>query len=179
MSPPRARSNWISSGYTQALIGLLVTVAAVLTFALLTPGTHIDGKVAPGFQLRSLSVRGSSVSLATDKGFPVVLTFFASWCEPCRTELPMLAKVAQTAGGKVRFIGVDVADSLQGGRQLVRSAGVTYPVGIDKGSRVADGLYHLAGLPDTVFVSAGGRILHVAQGQLDRAQALRWVRKLL
>lgn len=164
----------------------MIASGAVFAFALASPASHVDGEVAPTFRLSPLVKPGPAVVLTAHEGGPVVLVFFASWCVPCRQELPVLARVADevangAAGGparETRFIGVDVEDSLLGAEQLVKTAGVAYPVGVDPSGRVATGLYHLVGLPGTIFIGTGGRIVHVSRGPVSQGVALSWIKRI-
>ncbi len=175
------RSHWWSNGYAQALLALAVATVAVIAIALASPASHIEGEAAPPFKLPSLTNPSLTVAFTAHEHEPVVLTFFASWCGPCRKELPVLARVANevagSAAGSARFIGVDVEDSRTGGEQLVSTTGVAYPVGSDPSGRVADGLYRLVGLPATIFISADGHIVHVHRGAISRATALSWIKR--
>jgi thiol-disulfide isomerase/thioredoxin len=122
-------------------------------------------------------------------GRPAILLFFASWCTPCRKEIPMVAAVdreeaarAHTGSasntGQVAFVGVDVNDSTSSGLAFVRQAGVDFPVGADPEDQVAAGILHLRGLPTTLFVSAEGRVEGAVLGPLSRQSLIGWVRRL-
>jgi cytochrome c biogenesis protein CcmG/thiol:disulfide interchange protein DsbE len=114
------------------------------------------------------------------RGAPVVLTFFASWCTPCRTELPMIARVAsdpQNSGSPVLFLGVDGNDDPASGVAFARSSGVTFPVAVDGDSSVAPH-YALVGYPDTVFIDATGHIAGAVHGPVSRAVLIGWMSRL-
>jgi thiol-disulfide isomerase/thioredoxin len=100
---------------------------------------------------------------------PVVLTFFASWCGPCRTELPTIARVArqaQSAGDKVRFIGIDDDDATSSGLAFARQSGVDFPVGRDWLVLTAP-LYDVQWNPSTVFIDADGDIARTVRGPVS------------
>jgi thiol-disulfide isomerase/thioredoxin len=102
---------------------------------------------------------------------PVVLTFFASWCGPCHTELPTVARVArrtEAAGDKVRFIGIDDNDASASGLAFARASGVSFPVGRDWLSLTAP-KYGIPGNPATVFVNAGGDVVRTVLGPIKPA----------
>ncbi|HXQ76187.1 MAG TPA: TlpA disulfide reductase family protein [Acidimicrobiales bacterium] len=102
---------------------------------------------------------------------PVVLTFFASWCGPCHSELPSLALVArrdEAAGDRVRFIGVDDNDAPASGLAFARASGVDFPVGRDSLSLVAP-TYGLQGNPATVFIDADGDVAQTVRGPIRPA----------
>jgi cytochrome c biogenesis protein CcmG/thiol:disulfide interchange protein DsbE len=128
-------------------------------------------------RLPSLLPGHPEVTLVRAAHSPVVLNFFASWCAPCKQELPLLARAARQEQGSVKFIGVDVNDDATHARQLIRSAGVNYPVGQDPKGQAAVS-YGLLGLPTTVFIGANGRVVHATSGQLTPASLDHWLRAL-
>ena len=136
---------------------------------------------APAFSLPRLG-GGSPVSVAVGghRRRPVVLTFFASWCTPCQTELPMIAGVARDerrSGVGVAFVGVDGNDDASSGEAMARSSGVSFPVAVDADSSVAP-RYGLVGYPDTVFIDAGNHVVGTVQGPVTRAELTDWVARL-
>jgi thiol-disulfide isomerase/thioredoxin len=138
-----------------------------LVGAILTSGRAAQPSAAPGFSVARLGQAGSTVSLSDFRGRPVVMNFFAAWCPPCREELPTLSAAQRRVGGNVAFLGIDVSDSTPAALDLVRSSGVSYPLGVDPDYKVADSLYHLRGLPSTVFIDAKGNISATVLGQLS------------
>jgi cytochrome c biogenesis protein CcmG/thiol:disulfide interchange protein DsbE len=102
---------------------------------------------------------------------PVVLTFFASWCGPCHSELPKLAAVAREASAShksVRFIGIDDNDAPASGLAFARKSGVTFPVGRDALSRVAPS-FGVQWNPSTVFIDGDGVIAKTVRGPVTAA----------
>lgn len=128
----------------------------------------------PAFSLPRLDGQGM-VSDRSLRGQPVVINFFASWCVPCRREMPAFGEVADAVGPAVTFIGIDHLDSRQGGRELVAETGIDWPVGYDPEGRVAVSL-GLLGIPGTAFVSAEGQLVEVHTGELSQAGLLERVR---
>ena len=133
---------------------------------------------APPFDLPDLRGGPDNVSLAALRGRPVVVNFFASWCEPCRKELPALAEAHRRYGDRVAFVGVDHADSRTNAIEMLDQAGVAYPAGYDPRGVTAPA-FGLRGLPDTVFVTADGRVLETVRGELDRQGIEERVERLL
>ena len=100
---------------------------------------------------------------------PVVLTFFASWCGSCHSELPSIAKVArqdQAAGEKVRFIGIDDNDTTANGLAFARASGVDFPVGRDFYVLTAP-MYDVQWNPSTVFIEGNGDIAKTVRGPIS------------
>ncbi|WP_188110688.1 TlpA family protein disulfide reductase [Aeromicrobium ginsengisoli] len=102
---------------------------------------------------------GSPVRLSGLSGTPTIINFWASWCAPCREELPLLAEVHQKYGDKVRVVGVDFADAAPDAAvELAERSGVTYPLLSDPDSTTKAPL-KVIGLPQTVFVDAQGTMV--------------------
>jgi cytochrome c biogenesis protein CcmG/thiol:disulfide interchange protein DsbE len=121
-----------------------------------------------------------SMPIAHRPRTPVVITFFASWCTPCQTELPMVANVARhelAKGGWVTFIGIDGNDDPSSGLAFARASGVAFPVGADHESAVAPS-YLLIGYPDTVFVDRTGHVAGTVQGPVSRTVLQNWLARL-
>jgi cytochrome c biogenesis protein CcmG/thiol:disulfide interchange protein DsbE len=129
------------------------------------------GRRAPAFRLPRLG-GGPPVSLAAERGHPVVVNFFASWCPECRAELQAFATASERAR-TVRFIGVDTNDPTPSkAGQLLRAAGARYPVGVDSSASTASSSYGIVALPATVFVYPDGRVA----GQVYGAQTVSTLR---
>jgi thiol-disulfide isomerase/thioredoxin len=116
---------------------------------------------------------GRSVDAAGLRG-PMVVNFWASWCDICRKEMPALASYANSQS-KVKVFGIDYADPNPGGAlQLARSSKVGYPLVADPGVQLdhASPLPHIPGLPITVFLDASGKVVHVEAGALKSPAAV-------
>jgi len=116
---------------------------------------------APDFILETLD--GRELALAELRGKPVVMNFWASWCVPCRLEMPILESAAQRYRGRVHFLGVNVLDRPQQAKAFVRKLGVTFPSVMDEDGTVLS-RYRIVGLPTTVFLMRSGHILEVHAG---------------
>jgi cytochrome c biogenesis protein CcmG/thiol:disulfide interchange protein DsbE len=102
---------------------------------------------------------GSPVRLSGLAGTPTVINLWASWCAPCREELPLLAKAHRAYGDKLRIVGVDFDDSApDAALELAEQSGVTYPLLSDPDSGTKAPL-KVIGLPQTVFVDAQGTMV--------------------
>ncbi|MDX6467003.1 MAG: cytochrome c biosis protein CcmG, thiol:disulfide interchange protein DsbE [Gaiellaceae bacterium] len=137
-----------------AVAGLLGLLVWRLTHR---PHTPKIGGPAPTFTARQLG--GGSFDLASVRGKPVVINFWASWCVPCKTEAAALEKQWQRYRGQgVVFLGVDYNDATGDARRFLAHHGVTYPTLLD-GSGAIGERYALTGVPETYFIDRKGRIV--------------------
>jgi len=147
------------------------------TFPPTKPSSLAPGTVAPQFSLPRLG-GGPQVALASTRGRPTIVNFFASWCSHCRAELGAVATVASASSDVVSVIGVDTSDPYtKAAERLLARARATYPVGVDRSGQVASE-YHLTGLPVTYFLDARGKVVGVAFGAQTTKSLDRWVRRL-
>ena len=114
-----------------------------------------EGELAPDFALASPG--GERVALSDFRGKTVILNFWATWCTPCRKEMPDLQAVWEERGeGRdLVVLAVDVGESADAVTDFMESLGLTFPVVLDADGAVADH-YGLPGLPSTFFIDAGG-----------------------
>ena len=89
---------------------------------------------APAFSLPALGHSGQQVALSGYPGQPLIVNFFASWCEPCKKETPLLATFYRAEKGKVALVGLDENDVIGNATSFTRANGVSYPVGWDPSS---------------------------------------------
>jgi cytochrome c biogenesis protein CcmG, thiol:disulfide interchange protein DsbE len=113
---------------------------------------------APAFSFPVLGHSGQRVSLGQYSGRPLVVNFFASWCDPCKTETPLLAKFYRTEKGQVALVGLDENDVFGNAMSFTHADGVSYPVGWDPQLSAASA-YGVGGLPQTFFLDARHRIV--------------------
>jgi cytochrome c biogenesis protein CcmG, thiol:disulfide interchange protein DsbE len=128
--------------------------------------SSLVNKVAPTPELSVLDGAGKS-SLAAYKGKVVVLNYWASWCEPCRQEAPLLQrwqKRLERGGGTV--LGIDVLDVSGDARGFARKYGLTYPI-LRDGNGGSESFYGILALPESFVIGRDGRIAAAARGTVD------------
>lgn len=122
------------------------------------------GEVAPADPFPLLG--GDLASFADFEGTPVVVNFFASWCEPCKAELPDFAAVHRELGADVAFVGVNVRDGEDDARRLLEETGVGYTVARDPSGSLAEA-FGVVNMPSTFLLDAEGRIASSHPGVLS------------
>jgi len=130
--------------------------------------------VAPSFSFPVLGDSAEQISLAGYAGRPVIVNFFASWCEPCQQETPLLARFYRTEHGQVALVGLDENDILSHALSFTRAKGVTYPVGWDPEFTAASA-YGVSGLPQTFFLNASHRIVDRVFGAVTLAELTKGI----
>ena len=123
------------------------------------------GHPAPDFTLTTLA--GDSLTLSELRGTAVVLNFWATWCGPCRSEMPAFESVWQAQRGNVIFVGVDVREASNAVESFASSLGITYPLPLDSIGEVAD-IYRVRAFPSTFFIDAEGVVQEVVLGAISR-----------
>jgi len=141
----------------------------------LTPTTDVSptdaskakvGTPAPNFTLRSTT--GATVRLSDLRGHPVVIAFFASWCNPCREELPVLQEFARQDRGRLRVVGVSFQDLSSDTAAFIRRLHVTFPALVDDPSAPTGQRYGVRGIPQTIFVDSHGIVRGRVYGQTSK-----------
>jgi cytochrome c biogenesis protein CcmG, thiol:disulfide interchange protein DsbE len=158
-----------------------ITLAAAALIALLTygvasvgPDTSLDQALrdgkrveAPVKDLPRLGGDGTA-SLADEKGKVVVLNVWASWCEPCKTEMPLLQRTHERIskqGGLV--LGIDMQEPAERGLEFVNEKGITFPSLRDRDRDYVRDL-GVSGYPETFLIDRRGRIVALQRGPIDQ-----------
>jgi cytochrome c biogenesis protein CcmG/thiol:disulfide interchange protein DsbE len=155
-----------------AVVGLLALLVWKLAFGSGqgAAGSLAKGEnpVAPAFILSRIDAAGGDLSVASLKGKPVVVNFWASWCIPCKDEAPALQKTYEKYKSQgLVVLGVDAQDFRQDAKRFMKRFGITYPVVYD-GSGSTLGRWGVTGFPETFFVDRQGRLVgERIQGGID------------
>lgn len=110
---------------------------------------------------------------------PAVVNVWASWCAPCRSEAPLLRAAAAEWGDRVSFIGIDVRDTQEGGREFIADFGLTALDHRFDPSGAVPRSWGGVGVPLTYFVAAGGDIVHLHRGVIDERTLALWLDVLM
>lgn len=145
-------------GLKSLLLGSLLCILAGTTLA----SSALTGQEAPDFALKSAS--GSNMRLSEYRGEVVMINFWATWCGPCRQEMPLLDDLYnryQRVG--FQLLGVNIDDDSRRAMQMVEELGVNFPVLFDETKEVSR-LYDVEAMPVTVLVDRSGTVRHVHLG---------------
>jgi len=141
-----------------SIIGLAFCAFAALSLA----SSGLEGQQAPDFALKSSS--GENLRLSEYRGDVVMINFWATWCGPCRQEMPLLDEL-YTRYQRVGFnlLGVNIDDDSRRAMKMIDELGVNFPVLFDARKEVSK-LYAVDAMPVTVLVDREGKVRHVHHG---------------
>jgi thiol-disulfide isomerase/thioredoxin len=132
----------------------------------------------PFWHLKMERLDGSVHTLAEYEGRPLLVNMWATWCEPCRDEIPNIQRIwREHAGSGLVIVGVDQGEDRSGVREFARAAGISYPVLIDSGSQYAQAVG--SELPTTVVIGRDGKTVNIVTGGLDYDQLEELVEQVL
>ncbi len=164
--PPAAKPPYSVA----ALVGGIALVALLVMPRLAPAQSGMIGKPAPDLTLPVAANADASgpLRLATLRGRPVVLDFWASWCGPCAVQAPILDRIARRYEKQgLVVIGIDVDDPPDKARAYAKAKGLSYPIVIDPGE--ASKRYGVDKLPSLVVIDREGRVAGYFSGVVDEA----------
>ncbi len=130
-----------------------------------TPDTNVNP--APDFTVYDAA--GGEVHLSDFVGKPVILNFWASWCGPCKSEMPLFQQMYDTYGADITFMVVNLTDgyseTVETAQAYIDGAGYTFPVYFDSNQDAAY-TYYVTSIPTTYFIDDNGNLIAYAQGAL-------------
>ncbi len=191
-----AQSKWrrrlpVIASLLAIVIGLmLIAVPALLSSLSATPrpalqsglqsnGMPKEGAPIPDFVLPTLN--GAKVRLSDLRGSPVLINFWATWCGPCKQEMPLLVEQYNWNKGRgLRVLAIDTLanDNVDDMRAFAKQFNMNFDVLVDETDAVAGG-WQVVGLPTTFFVKSDGTVAKVQVGQLTSDQLKEYLRLIL
>jgi thiol-disulfide isomerase/thioredoxin len=196
---PSRKAAWLAMGAVALALGLIwiapgvgdhapasQTSSATGETATENPGDPDDadatGKVAP-LQFTLKDMNGVDVKLAAFKGKPIVINFWATWCGPCRAEIPSLVQLQRQYGDEgqdVVILGISVDDPIEKLKPYASEMKINYPLLVGNGREdVQEAFGPLWGIPVTVFVDREGKIAKRHSGIASKEQFEREIKALL
>lgn len=163
------------------VIAVLVVLGAAAAYVGLQPapkpaeGTAgaaapVKGRVAPDFSLPSVP-GGTTVSVGANRGKVVLVNFWATWCPPCRGEVPEFVKVQQELGPKgFQILGLSLDDGPQPVVDFIKAQGINYPVAM--GAEMAGPYGGVSAIPSSFLLDREGKLVQHFEGAID-ADTLR------
>jgi thiol-disulfide isomerase/thioredoxin len=165
------------------VLGLLVALSACSTKSAnsgasngAAPAVAKKGLLAPEWSETTLT--GQTLTMASLRGKPVYLNFFATWCPPCNAEAPDVNAIAQQYAPKgLRVVGVDILENAAKAKQFVDEHHLSYPAVVDSGA-LRDA-YNVNGMPVHVFIDRAGIVRKIEIGELSKAEMEADVKSVL
>lgn len=142
--------------------GAILALGLVYSAASLGKGPAMDPSPAPDFTLKSLS--GENVRLSELRGQVVMINFWASWCGPCRQEMPLLEALYQRYNALgFELLGVNVEQDVDDAKRWLADTKVSFPVLLDPSNELTR-KYDVRAMPSTVLVDRDGNMRHLHKG---------------
>ncbi|MBR4749303.1 MAG: TlpA family protein disulfide reductase [Abditibacteriota bacterium] len=162
-----------------AAYGTLAKKAAADKPSAPVPAASKPAEKAPDFTVTDQ--KGSKVSFSSMLGKPVIVNIWATWCGPCKMELPDFQKASLKYSDRITFMMVNLTtgdETEQTVRKFMKDNGYTFPVYYDT-EQSADGAYQVTGIPTTIFIDAEGNIVSKQIGMLSGEELQEGIDSLL
>lgn len=147
-------------------LGIVLLLVCLQTDAVVWAADAKVGQMAPNFTLKSIS--GKNLRLSEYRGQVVMLNFWATWCGPCRQEMPVLNRL-YARYKKIGFVilGINLDNDPAKAKAMVRKIGVDFPILFDARKHVSKS-YEVDAMPSTVLVDRDGKVRYLHRGYLPR-----------
>ena len=163
--------GWLWSSASEPNLDVRLTTPGEVPYPSIATNSAIAGTSLP--QASLLTLDGKTIDSSELKGRPLILNFWYSTCEPCRREMPVLAASADAHSATVRFVGINMNDSVETAKEFITKYNVLYDIMFDtSGSFISD--LGIATAPMTLFVDAQGMIVDQVAGEItaDKLESL-------
>lgn len=144
------------------IVKIFVTAGLLALMSVVSAATGLTGQIAPDFALKS--GQGENLRLSEFRGEVVMINFWATWCGPCRQEMPLLDELYgryQKVG--FQLLGVNLDDDQRRAEQMAKNLGVQFPVLYDESKDVSR-LYEVNAMPVTVLIDRSGVVRYTHYG---------------
>ncbi|MDP2719755.1 MAG: TlpA disulfide reductase family protein [Dehalococcoidia bacterium] len=163
--------------FTHKLInnGILTAVlAALVLFSACGPSSgrgSPGGQPAPDFTLTTLD--GGTVTLSALRGQPVLLNFWATWCPPCRQEMPLIQAIfEEKKDSDLHIVAVDIGEDLSTVKKFIEDEKLGFTIALDYRKQVAQ-TYGIQAIPTSFLIDREGRIIHTKVGAFNSRAEIR------
>ncbi len=158
-----------------ALIGLAIAIYQITTLDV--SNKPKVGEEAPDFKLKQLN--GEEMQLSQLRGKAVMINFWGTWCEPCRTEMPAMQKAYEKYKDQgFEIVAVNIAETEIAVSNFVEDYGLTFPILMDAQKEIVR-QYKIGPLPSSIFVDPQGKITQFIEGPLEVAQLELYINPIL
>lgn len=155
VAPARSQRSPVFFGF--AIVIVLATISLFGLTMIQKGAPPLAGVSAPEFALKTFE--GQTLNLSELRGKAIVLNFWASWCNPCREEAPILeATWRKYKDQGLLVVGVDYVDTETEAKKYMTEFNITYPNGPDVQTRISQ-TYRITGVPETYFITRDGKLL--------------------
>lgn len=160
------------------LVALLFILGTVLLSACGGDSPADPLQKAPNFALKDLN--GQEVTLTQFLGQPVMLNFWASWCAPCRLEMPLMEATYQKHKDEgLAILAINSGESPEAAQAFVTENKLTFPILMDENLEVSNLIYRLRGLPVSIFIDREGNLVARHVGTLNERLMAEYVGKIM
>ena len=166
----------MTRGRAIGLAAVVCVIGGLVAAELLTAGGGTSSRPAP--ELPSEVLAGPRTDLASLRGKPALVNFWASWCDPCTDEAPLLQRTQEQLGARGTVLGATYNDVPGDSTDFEREYHVTYPSVRDVGLKLAQD-YNTHALPETFVIDRAGNVVAISRGQVSERFLRNAVQKAL
>lgn len=155
------------------LITVLLIGALIITFhngfpsQVFAKEAPVVGGIAPGFTLSDLNGRSVDLQKVVKNNKVTLVNFWATWCPPCRAEIPEFVKFYHKhAGKRLEIVAVNLQESTADVKNFAKNNGMNFPIVTDSSGKVGE-LYQVSAIPTTFFIDRNGKIFYRIEGTTD------------